>query len=63
MTLFASILIRVSLIVIITDIIIFYVITKKGLAITVPFVVSVIVVTLVPLFINIWFAFYRFGMK
>ena len=63
MTLFTSILIRVTLIIIITNVVIFYVINKRKLVITVPFVISVIIVTLVPLIINIWFAFYRFGMK
>jgi hypothetical protein len=63
MTLFASLIIRVVLIVTITDLVIFYVMSKKKLAITIPFVISVIVVTLVPLIINIWFALYRFGIQ
>jgi len=46
----------------ITDLVIFYVISKKKLAITVPFVISVIVITLIPLIINIWYALYRFGI-
>lgn len=63
MTLFTSLIIRTVLIVTITDVAIFYVITKRNLAITVPFVISVIFVTLVPLVINIWYALYRFGIK
>jgi hypothetical protein len=63
MTLFTSLIIRVTLIITITDLLIFYVISKRKLVITVPFVISVIVVTLVPLVINIWFALYRFGIK
>ena len=63
MTLFTSLIIRVTLIITITDSLIFYVISKRKLVITVPFVISVIVVTLVPLVINIWFALYRFGIK
>lgn len=62
MTLFTSLIIRVTLIVTITDLVIFYVISKRKLAITVPFVVSVIVITLIPLVINIWYALYRFGI-
>lgn len=63
MTLLASLIIRVSLIVAITDAVIFYVISKRHLVISVPFVISVIAVTLVPLIINIWFALYKFGIK
>lgn len=63
MTLFTSLIIRVVLIIIITNVAIFYVMSKRKLAITVPFVISVIVVTLVPLVINIWYALYRFGIK
>ncbi len=63
MSLFTSLIIRVVLIVAITDLVIFYVIVRKNLAITVPFVMSVILVTLVPLVINIWYALYRFGIK
>jgi hypothetical protein len=63
MTLFTSLIIRTTLIVTITDLLIFYVITKRKLVITVPFVISVIVVTLVPLVINIWVTLYRFGIK
>jgi len=62
MTLLASLIIRVTLIVTITDVVLFYVMSKRKLVITVPFVISVIVVTLIPLIINIWFALYRFGI-
>ena len=63
MTLLTSLIIRVALIVSIIDAVIFYVISKRKLVITVPFVISVIVVTLVPLVINIWFDLNRFGIK
>ena len=63
MTLLASLIIRVTLIVSITDGVIFYVISKRKSVITVPFVISVIVVTLVPLIINIWFDLNRYGIK
>jgi len=62
MTLLTALIIRTILIVTITDSIVFYVISKRKLVITVPFVISVIVVTIVPLVINIWFALYRFGI-
>ena len=63
MTLFTSLIIRVVLIITITNVVIFYVMAKRKLAITVPFVISVILVTLVPLIINIWYDLYRFGIK
>lgn len=63
MTLLASLIIRVTLIVAITDSVMFYVINKRNIIITVPFVISVIVVTLVTIVINIWFVLYRFGIK
>jgi len=62
MTLLTSLIIRAILIVTITDSVMFYVMFKRKLAITVPFVISVIAVTIVPLVINIWFALYRFGI-
>lgn len=63
MKLFTELVTRVVLIVTITDLAIFYVIAKRKLVITVPFVISIIVVTLIPLIINIWFALYRHGIK
>jgi hypothetical protein len=63
MKLLTELITRVVLIVTITDLAIFYVISKRKLVITVPFVISVIVVTLVPLIINIWFSLYRHGIK
>jgi len=60
--LFTSLIIRTILIVTITDSVIFYVMVKRKIAITVPFVISVIAVTLVPLVINIWFALSRAGV-
>jgi len=63
MTLLLSLIIRTVLIITITDVVIFYVIQKRKMAITVPLVISVIVVTLVPLIINIWAALHLFGIK
>lgn len=62
MKLLTELIIRVVLIVTITDLAIFYVISKRQLVITVPLVVSIIVVTIVPLVINIWFSLYRHGI-
>jgi uncharacterized membrane protein len=63
MTLLASLIIRTVLIIAITDVVIFYVIQKRKMKITVPLVLSVIVVTLIPLIINIWVALHLFGIK
>jgi hypothetical protein len=63
MKLLTELITRVVLIVTITDLAIFYVISKRKLVITVPFVISIIVVTLVPLIINIWFSLYKHGIK
>lgn len=62
MKLLTELIIRVVLIVTLTDLAIFYVISSRKLVITVPFVISVIVVTLVPLIINIWFSLHKHGI-
>ena len=58
MSLINELLIRVIIIVSLTDIIEFYVISRRHLAITPKLVIAVIVVTLVPLVINIWYVIY-----
>ncbi len=62
MTLLASLIIRTVLIVAITDAVVFFVIAKRKTAITIPLVISIILVTLVPLLINIWAALNKFGI-
>ena len=62
MSLFKELLIRVIIIVSITDILEFYVIRKRHLAITPLLVIEIIVVTLVPLVINIWYCLHRNGL-
>ena len=63
MTLLASLIIRTVLIIAITDAVVFYVIAKRKTTITIPLVISIILVTLVPLLINIWAALNKFGIK
>ena len=63
MTLLASLIIRTVLIIAITDAVVFFVIAKRKTAITIPLVISIILVTLVPLLINIWAALNKFGIK
>ena len=58
MSLIKDLLIRVIIIVSVTDILEFYVIRRRNLAITPILVIAIIVVTLVPLVINIWYVVY-----
>ena len=58
MSLIKDLLIRVIIIVSVTDILEFYVIRRRNLAITPILVIAIIFVTLVPLVINIWYVIY-----
>lgn len=50
------------IIITLTDIIEFYVIKRRNLAITPTLVIAIIVVTLVPLVINIWYCLHKFNL-
>ena len=62
MSLFKELLIRVIIIVSVTNIIEFYVITKRHLEITPLLVFLIIIVTIVPIVINIWYCLHRNGL-
>lgn len=62
MSLFKELLIRVVIIVSLINIIEFYIISKRHLVITPLLVIGIIVVTLVPLVINIWYCLHRNGL-
>ena len=62
MSLFKELVIRVIIIVSLTDILEFYVISKNHMKITPLLVIAIIVVTLVPLVINIWYPLHRNGI-
>ena len=62
MSLFKELLIRVIIIVSLTNILEFYIISKRHLVITPLLVIEIIVVTLVPLVINIWYCLHRNGL-
>ena len=62
MSLFKDLLIRIIIIISLTNIIEFYIINKKHLVITPLLVIEIIVVTLVPLVINIWYCLHRNGL-
>jgi hypothetical protein len=63
MKLLTELILRVVLIVTITDVLEFYVIFRNHGVITVPLAIGIIVVTIVPLVISIWFSLYRRGIK
>ncbi len=62
MNLFTELVIRIVLIIVITDTVIFFVINSRKLEITVPLVISIIIVTIIPLIINIWFPLHQNGI-
>ena len=55
-------IIIIIIIITLTDIIEFYVIKRRNLAITPTLVIAIIVVTLVPLVINIWYCLHKFNL-
>jgi len=63
MSLFKELIIRVILIVSITDVIEFYIINKNHGVITVPLVIGIIVITIIPIVINIWYCLHKRGIK
>ena len=63
MKLLTELILRVVLIVTITDVLEFYIILRNQVVITVPLVIGIIVVTIVPLIISIWFSLYKRGIK
>jgi hypothetical protein len=62
LTLAYDLTVRAIIIVALTDAAIFYVTSTKHVAITWELTFLVIVVTLVPLLINIWFVLWRYGV-
>jgi hypothetical protein len=63
MSLITELILRIVLIVSIIDVIVFYLINKNPGAITMPFIIGIIVVTIIPLTINILFCLHRRGIK
>lgn len=54
-SLFTELAIRVALIISITDAIIFYLVWKRGIeCLTVRFVIAVIIVTIIPILVSLW---------
>ena len=61
-SLFVDLVIRTVIIVAVTDILIFYVLKRNPALLTPFFVFEVIVVTIIPLVVNIWFVINYLGM-
>lgn len=59
MNVFEQLVLRISLIIAITDIVIFWVIQERKIAITPFFVAEVIVVTIIPCIISLWWCLGR----
>ena len=53
---------RAIIVIVLTDAIIFYLISTRHAAITGELTFWIIVVTLIPLIINIWFDLWRYGV-
>ena len=62
MELFKELLLRTIIIIVLTDIIEFYVISKRHLVITPQLVFLIIVVTIVPIVINVWYCLHKNGL-
>ncbi len=62
MSLFKELLVRVIIIIVVTNIVEFYAISRRHMAITPKLVIAIILVTLVPLVINIWYVLHRNGI-
>ena len=56
-------LIIVTIVVALTDLIIFYVLEKTQAKPTLPFVIAVIIITIMPIAVNLWFWLPKYKMK
>ncbi|MBI5061866.1 MAG: hypothetical protein HZB67_06175 [Candidatus Aenigmarchaeota archaeon] len=55
LSLFKRFVIIVAIVVAITDIVVFYHIWKDPTILTIPFVAAVIIITIIPIVINLWY--------
>ena len=63
MSLLTELIVRVAIIVSLTDIIELYLINKHHGVVTVTLAIGIIVVTIVPIVISIWYSLHRRGIK
>ena len=64
MGLLKELFIKVIIIIAITDVVEFYVINKKHQGvISVPLAIGIIVITIIPILIGIWFSLHKRGIK
>jgi len=63
MSLFTAILVRVTIIVTVTDLLEFYILKKRPREATFPLTIAIILVTIIPIVINVWYSFYTRGIN
>lgn len=63
MSLFTVILVRVTIIIAITDLIVFYVLSRKHMVMTLLLCIEIIAITVIPIVINVWYSFYTRGIN
>ncbi|MFH0949171.1 MAG: hypothetical protein V1802_01660 [Candidatus Aenigmatarchaeota archaeon] len=56
-------LIIVSVVIALTDLIVFYAVERSHATVTLPFVIAVIIITIIPIAVNLWFHLPRYKMK
>ncbi|MBU4437954.1 MAG: hypothetical protein L6276_11835 [Acetobacterium sp.] len=62
MNIFIELVIRGVLVIALNDGIIFYVVKKRAIPLTIPLIASIILVTCIALVINIWFCLHQNGI-
>ena len=63
MKLFTRLVIIIAIVISITDSIVFYHIMKDPERLTIPFVILVIIVTVIPIMINLWYWLKKYHIK
>lgn len=56
-------LIIVAVVIAITDLVVFYHVMKDPTIVTVPFIVLVIIITIIPITVNLWYWVPRYKLK
>ena len=62
LSLLYDLILRVIIIIVLTDAIIFYIMSARRITVTWQFMTLVIAVTLIPILINVWFVLWRYGV-
>ena len=62
LSLLYDLILRVIIIIVLTDAIIYYIMSARRITVTWQFMTLVIAVTLIPILINVWFVLWRYGV-